>query len=93
MLGNVNNNPAMLLLYARYFTPADSICPGAGGWLVHTVCDPFGKGANVVVVGASDDEGLAAAAGLLADAIARQAKGDSLVNCRGCSSITMATHC
>ena len=62
ILGNVDNNPAMLLLYARYLTPADSICPGAGGWLVHTVCDPFGKGANVIVAAASDDAGLAQAA-------------------------------
>ena len=79
VLGNVNNNPAILLLYARYFTPADSICPGAGGSLVHTVCDPFGKGTNVIVAAASDDDGLAGAASVLAEAIAGQAKGDSLV--------------
>jgi len=79
VLGNVNSNPAMLLLYARYFTPADSICPGAGGSLVHTVCDPFGKGTNVIVAAASDDTGLADAARVLAEAIASQAKSDSLV--------------
>jgi len=79
LLGNVNTNPAMLLLYARYFTPADSICPGAGGSLVHTVCDPFGKTSNVIVAAASDDTGLARAAGVLAEAIGGQAKSDSLV--------------
>ena len=79
VLGNVNNNPAMLLLYARYFTPADSICPGVGGSLVHTVCDPFGKGANVIVAAASDDTGLADAADVLAKAITGQTKSDSLV--------------
>lgn len=79
VLANVDNNPAMLLLYARYFTPADSICPGAGGWLVHTVCDPFGKGANVIVAAASDDAGLAQAAGGLAKLIAGQPKSGTLV--------------
>ncbi len=78
MLGNADNNLAMLLLYARYFTPADGICPGAGGWLVHTVCDPFGQGANVVVAAASDDAGLAQAAGGLAKRITEQAKSDTL---------------
>ena len=79
VLGNVNNNPAMLLLYARYFTPADSICPGSAGSLVHTVCDPFGNEANVIVAAASDDSGLADAAGVLVRTIAGQTKGDSLV--------------
>ena len=78
MLGNINNNPAMLLLYARYFTPADSICPGTGGSLVHTVCDPFGNGANVIVGGAGDDHGLAHAAEVLTAAIRQQPKGQSL---------------
>ena len=79
LLGNVNNNPAMSLLYARYFTPADSICPGAGGSLVHTVCDPFGNGANVIVAGASDDDGLVHAADVLIRAIAAQPESRSLV--------------
>jgi hypothetical protein len=78
LLGNVDNNPAMLLVYARFMTPADSVCPGAGGALVHTICDPFGLGANVIVAGATDDAGLAQAAKVLADAIRRQEKGPSL---------------
>ena len=79
VLGNVNNNPALLLLYARYFTPADAVCPGAGGSLVHTVCDPFGNGANVIVAAASDDAGLAHAADVLRGAIDRQPEATSLV--------------
>ncbi len=79
LVGNINNNPAMSLLYARYFTPADSVCPGAGGSLVHTVCDPFGNGANVIVAGASDDDGLVHAADVLAKAIGEQPKSRSLV--------------
>ena len=43
LIGNVNSNPALTLLYARFFTPVDAICPGQGGSLVHTVFDPFGK--------------------------------------------------
>lgn len=79
LLGNIDNNPAMLLLYARYMTPADSICPGSDGALVHTICDPFGRGANVVVAAASDDAGLAKAAKVLAGKIAELDKGRSLV--------------
>src|SRR5690606_9149926 len=43
MVGNVFNNPAMLLLYSRQFTPVDGVCPGPGGFLVQTVHDPFGN--------------------------------------------------
>lgn len=78
LLGNVDTNPAMLLLYSRYLTPADVVCPGAGGALVHTVFDPFGKGANAIVVGCSDDAGLAKAAGLFADAVGQQPQGADL---------------
>jgi putative pyrroloquinoline-quinone binding quinoprotein len=78
LLGNVDNNRAMLLLYARYMTPADSVCPGAGGALVHTIYDPFGRGANVIVAAASDDAGMAKAVEVLVDQIAKQAKGGSL---------------
>ena len=62
LLGNVFNNPAMFLLYAREFTPVDAICPGDGGYLLQTVADPFGNGHGAIVVGASDDAGLKLAA-------------------------------
>ncbi len=78
LIGNVNSNPALSLLYARFFTPVDAICPGQGGSLVHTVFDPFGKKFNAVVVGASDDAGLARAADRLAAVIRGQKKGRSL---------------
>jgi hypothetical protein len=78
LIGNVNSNPALTLLYARFFTPVDAICPGQGGSLVHTVFDPFGKKVNAVVVGASDDAGLARAADRLVAEIRRQKKGKSL---------------
>jgi hypothetical protein len=78
LIGNVNSNPALTLLYARFFTPVDSICPGKGGSLVHTVFDPFGKKVNAVVVGASDDDGLARAADRLVALIRQQKKGRNL---------------
>ena len=78
LLGHVGNNPAFLPLYGRFLTLADSVCPGAGGALLQTVFDPFGKGADVLVVGASDDAGLEKAAGLAAAAIRGQPAGADL---------------
>ncbi|MBT3286283.1 MAG: PQQ-binding-like beta-propeller repeat protein [Victivallales bacterium] len=78
LLGDVFSNPAMLLLYARRLTPVDAVCPGPGGALLHTVYDPFGKGANALVLGAGDDAGLAQAASEFAKLVAAQAKGASL---------------
>ncbi len=78
LLGNIDSNPALLLLYARRMTPADAFCPGTGGSLVHSVHDAFGPGTNVIVAAASDDPGLAKAAETLAGLIARQPKGPDL---------------
>jgi len=69
LLGNVFNNPAMLLLYSREFTPVDAICPGDGGYLLQTVADPFGNGHGAIVVGASDNAGLKLAAETFAQKI------------------------
>ncbi|OGV65107.1 MAG: hypothetical protein A3K19_25485 [Lentisphaerae bacterium RIFOXYB12_FULL_65_16] len=79
LLGNLDSNPALLLLYSRYLTPVDVVCPGAGGALVHTVFDPFGKGVNAIVGGGSDDAGLMKAAALFADAVGQQPQGADLV--------------
>ena len=78
LLGNVENNPAMLLLYARRLTPVDNVCPGQGGALVHTVFDPFGKGVNAVVVGATDDVGLERAAAAFAASVSALPQGNGL---------------
>ena len=79
LIGNVNTNPALTLLYSRFFTPVDDICPGKGGSMIHTVFDPFGKKCNAVVVGASDDAGLLKAAERFAELIRQQKKGRNLV--------------
>ena len=47
--------------------------------MVHTVCDPFGNGANVIVAAGGDEAGLAHAAHVLAAAIDGQAESGSLV--------------
>ncbi len=78
LLGNVDSNPALAVLYARALTPADAICPGPGGSLVHTIADPFGTGGSVVVAGASDDAGLAKAAAALAAQVAQRPAGADL---------------
>lgn len=78
LLGSVFTNPALLLLYARRLTPVDGVCPGAGGALLHTVSDPFGKGANLLVLGAADEAGLARAAEEFARLVAAQPAGTRL---------------
>ncbi len=78
LLGNIDTNPAMLPLYGRYLTSVDAVCPSPQGTLVHTVFDPLGKQADVIVVGASDDVGLRKAAFGAAEAIRRQPSGRDL---------------
>ena len=78
LIGDIDTNPALLLLYARYLTPVDSVCPGQEGALIHTVSDPFGLGFNALIVGASDAVGLAQAAAIAAEQILSQPKGQSL---------------
>ncbi|MBR4222497.1 MAG: hypothetical protein IKR81_15160, partial [Victivallales bacterium] len=58
MLGNIFDNPAMLTTYARCAIIADKKWPGAGGYVVRTVFEPFKKGADVIALEASDDAGL-----------------------------------
>ncbi len=79
MLGNVDSNPALFLLYGRFLTLADNFCPGEKGTLIHTVFDPFGKRADVIVGGASGDAELRDAADALADIIRKQPAGRDLV--------------
>ncbi|MCC7492548.1 MAG: PQQ-binding-like beta-propeller repeat protein [Fimbriimonadaceae bacterium] len=79
VVGCLDSNPALELLYARYLTPVDSVCPGAGGALVQVVHDPFGKGVNTLVLGASDAAGLAKAVELLRGVVAKLPAGRDLV--------------
>ncbi len=82
MLGNMQSNPAMRLLYARKFSYADWYFPGAGKdghYFLHVAHNPHGGNHNIVLAEASDDIGLEAAAKALAKHISTQPKGSSLV--------------
>ncbi|MFH1476337.1 MAG: PQQ-binding-like beta-propeller repeat protein [Verrucomicrobiota bacterium] len=50
LLGDINANRAVYALYCDRYTPADSLYPGDGGYLVHTIHDPFATGINVIVL-------------------------------------------
>ncbi|MDP6116530.1 MAG: hypothetical protein QGG53_32110, partial [Planctomycetota bacterium] len=77
-LGNVNNNRLLSVLYGERYVVADSIYPGAGGYVVRTVHDPFAKGFNVLVLAGSNRAGVDKAVDVF---IAKHAKaiGTSLV--------------
>jgi len=57
VLGSIVNNRALLYPYSHQLTFADGVYPGAGGYEVRTVNDPWGTGHNIIAIGASDIEG------------------------------------
>ena len=57
-LGNINNNRLLAVLWGEGYVAADSVFPGQGGYIIRTVHDPFARGANVLVLAASDAAGL-----------------------------------
>lgn len=57
LIGNVANNRAIFPLYAHDYCSVDQSFPGKGGYVVRVIHDPFGTGKNVVLVGASDNDG------------------------------------
>ena len=72
-LGNVNNNGLVARLYWNHYAHEDALLPGPAGWTLRTVYDPYpwhGKG-DVVVVGVSDEAGLAGATRAFAAALAK----------------------
>jgi len=60
-LGNLNTNPLLADLYHAYYVAADAAYPGKGGYVVRTVCDPWGVGRDVLALGGSDIAGVAKA--------------------------------
>ncbi len=79
LLGNLNDNLAVRLLYARKLTLVDHVLPGAGGYLLHTIHNPLGDGCNVIMVGASDAQGLNLATDKLCEVVLDNKKGKDLV--------------
>ena len=60
VVGNLDNNRAFLPLYVEFLAGSDSRYPGDDGYEVRSVCNPWGTGANVLIVGASGATGLQA---------------------------------
>ena len=58
VLGNLATSRAVEHLYLNYYTYEDRYYPGGGGWVLRPLVDPLGTGANILVVGASDEAGL-----------------------------------
>ena len=59
--GSLMTNPVVGRLYDADFAFSDAEYPGQGGWVVRTVCGPFGTGHNAIVLGGSDPDGIARA--------------------------------
>lgn len=57
LLGHLGVNRALLYPYSHSLCFSDGLYPGAGGYEVRTVHDPWGNGRNLVVLGASDPAG------------------------------------
>jgi hypothetical protein len=60
LLGNFVSNPAILPIYHQHYLMSDDVWPGAGGYELRTVHDPFGAGTSFLVVGGSDLAGVGA---------------------------------
>jgi hypothetical protein len=73
-LGNLNTNFVIERLYWNRYLEVDALKPGPGRYVLQTVHEPYNwpTGVNIVVVGASDEEGLAAG---VEDFIARVPQG------------------
>ena len=71
VLGNLMDSRLARELYFRAFDFTDACWPSPGGHVVRTVRNPFGTGAEVVMVGGSDVEGVASAGDELARIVGR----------------------
>lgn len=58
LLGNINNNAAIVPLYARFLSWADAEYPGKGGYAIRTIRNPYGMARNNILLAASDYSGL-----------------------------------
>jgi hypothetical protein len=58
LLGNVNNNEAIIPLYAKFLSWADAAYPGNGGCALRTIRNPYGTLKNNILIAASDFAGL-----------------------------------
>ena len=71
VLGNRSTNTTIRALYDLYYCLVDLKYPGCEGYAVRSVHNPFGNGRSVVIVGGSDDVGVAEGAKALAAVLGR----------------------
>jgi hypothetical protein len=76
LAGNLRTHPWIRDLYFRNWVSTDILHPGRGGYELKTLCGPFAAGRNVILVGASDEDGLDTGLERLAEAM--EANPDSL---------------
>ena len=62
-LGNLTNNPFIEKLYFQWFCFTDRWYPGEGGYEVRSIHNPYGTRTNVILLGGSDQRGVAEAVG------------------------------
>ena len=58
LIGNISNNRALIPLYGNLLAGADAHYPGADGYSVRTVVNPYGSGVNEIVLGGSSVAGM-----------------------------------
>jgi len=78
ILGNRSTNRVIEQLYNFYYTYLDLKYPGPGGYVVRSLHDPFATGHNAILVGASDDAGMAKAIEQFVAAAAESAREGAL---------------
>jgi len=67
VLGQFANNRVLERFYYRWYLVVDGMQPGAGGYVLETVHNPDALGINLIVIGASDQDGIEKAAGRFMD--------------------------
>lgn len=60
-LGSMSNNPLIKKLYFQWHCFTDAWYPGAGGYEVRSIHNPYGTWKNVILLGGSDERGTALA--------------------------------
>ena len=74
VLGNLADNLVVRKLYLEWHCMVDRAFPGEGGYIIQTIHNPWGTGQNILLMGASDDDGLRRAAARLAELVPKGGK-------------------
>ncbi len=80
VLGSLGTNRVLQPHYANFLCATDAAYPGAAGWELRTLVDPYHAGANLILCGGSRREGVARAVDrLCAEIAAAPASGDVIL--------------